>query len=323
MSEGSIPEGNMPEAASGSISGHPPEERRTLLGGMHPVLFAFLSLVAVFFLYQIVAGGIVLIIAGGKVTEDNVALMRWTTLIGQLLFILVPTLLLVRLRVNRVREFLRLHIPDVRDLVAAVVAVFALQQMLVGYMALQDLIPLPDQLQRFLDTIKKLFEESYRLLLVAHSPWELAGVIVVVALTPALSEELLFRGLVQRSLEHVAGPWRGAILTGLIFGCYHLLPTSVVPLSVLGIFFGFLVFRTGNITVAMVAHFVNNLIACVAVYLQVDEDFVALVPSGNASTISMIGNFALFAVVFLAATLYLVHRTRPPDSHPEQSSQIL
>ncbi len=302
-----VPESGLPEA---SPVGPGP------LGSMHPVLFAFLSLFAVFFLYQIVAGGILLLLVGAKVTDENVALMRWATFFGQLLFILVPTIVLGRLRVRRVGAFFRFHLPDIRDVIAAVVAVFALQQMLVGYMALQDLIPLPGPVQEFLDMVKKLFEETYRLLLVAHTPWEFAGVVVVVALVPAVSEELLFRGLVQRSLEEAAGPWRGAILAGLIFGCYHLIPTSIVPLSALGIFFGFLVYRTGNITVAMIAHFVNNFVASAAIYFRLDEDFVALSPSGGASTGSMVGNFALFAVVFLAATSYLVRRTRPPDAPP-------
>ena len=281
---------------------------------MRPALFAVLSLAVIFFLYQIVGGGLVLIASGGRVSEANISLVRWTTLIGQVVFILIPTLLLTRLRHRRLREFFRLRLPGFRELLLSVVGVFALQQMLVGYMALQDLIPLPPELQRLIDLVKKLYEETYRLLVVAHSPLEFLGVLTVVALVPSLVEELLFRGLVQRNLEEASGGMRGAVLAGLIFGAYHLIPTSFIPLSLLGIYFGVLVFRTQNITVAMAAHFFNNAVACAAMSMRLEDDFVIVAPGGGATTGDMIANFALFTVVFVASTSYLLAITRPPQT---------
>ena len=297
---------NLPPA---EITRQPPSP--TLFQRIHPALYALLSLAIVFFLYQIVGGGLTLLVSGGRVTENNVSLMRWATLIGQLVFILVPTIILTRLRHREIRRFFRFHIPDIRDVVVTIVAVFALQQMLVGYMAVQDLIPWPTEIQRLIDLVKKLYEETYRLLVLAHSPFEFLGVVIIVALVPAVVEELLFRGLVQRNLEDAAGGMPGAVLAGLVFGAYHLIPTSFVPLAILGIYFGFVVVRTQNITVAMAAHFFNNFLACVAMYMQLDEDFVVVSPTGGATAGAMAANFTLFCVVFLAATLYLVYRTRP------------
>ena len=283
---------------------------------MHPVLFALIALAGIFFLYQIIGGGIVLLMTGGKLGNESVGLVRWTTAGGQLLFILIPTILLARLRRPNLKEFLRLRAPGIVEIIAAVIGVFALQQMLVGYMAVQDLIPLPGPLREFLDTIKKLYEDTYRLLLVARSPVEFIWVVIVVALVPAVTEELLFRGLVQSSMEESIGGLGGALFTGLIFGAYHLIPTSIVPLSVLGIYLGFLVYRTKNITVAMSAHFFNNLVACWAMYVHIDDDFIAVAPSGGGGVAAMVINFLLFTVVFLGATAYLLSVTRTPRAEP-------
>ncbi len=280
--------------------------RRGVLRDMHPVLFAILSLGAIFFLYQIVAGGIVLLLAGGRITEDNASLIRWTTGIGQLLFILVPTLVLARLRHANLGAFFRITLPDYRQVLATVIGVFALQQVLSGYMVLQDMIPLPPELARILDMLKKMFEETYRTLVAARSPLEFAGVVLVVALIPALSEELLFRGLVQRNMEAAFGGWRGALVTGLIFGAYHLIPTSFVPLAALGIYFGLIVVRTQSITVAMVAHFVNNFVACLATYMHLNEDFVMLDPAAEPGALAIVANVGVFLLVFLGATSYLL-----------------
>ncbi|HET6273232.1 MAG TPA: CPBP family intramembrane glutamic endopeptidase, partial [Bacteroidota bacterium] len=103
----------------------------------------------------------------------------------------------------------------------------------------------------------------------------------------------------------------GAIITGIIFAAFHLIPYSVVPLAILGCYLGYIVYRSQNITVAISAHFFNNFVACVAAYLQVDDDFVALAPSGAASPALLVANYLLFGVVFLAATYYFVQVTEP------------
>ena len=273
-----------------------------------PVMFTVFALALIFVLYQVVGGVITVVVARGEITLSNVTLVRWATLIGQLLFILVPTLWLARRRHGELADFFRFHVPEIGDLVATMVAVFSLQQMLQAYMVAQDLIPLPGDLQRMLDAIRKLLEETERVLVQANSPGEFLFVLLVVAFVPAVSEELLFRGLVQRNLEAAAG-WRGAVITGIIFGVYHFNPFTLVPLVALGVYFGFIVYRSGNITLSMSAHFFNNFVACAATYLRLDDNFVAVSP-GAAPTLKLAAtNFALFTVVFVAATLYFIHST--------------
>ena len=299
-----------------SLPGGPPglEPRTSFLKRVQPVTFAVIALFVVFFLYQFVAGGLTLILFKGKITDDNVDFVRWSTLAGQALCILLPTILLVRARHQNLAGYFRFHIPDPAQMILTVVSVFALQQMLQGYMAVQDAIPLPPMVKEIVDTVKKLFEETYRILVSARSPGEFVMVIFSVALIPAFAEELLFRGLVQRSMEQAAGGLRGAVITGLIFGAYHLNPFSFVPLAALGIYFGFIVHRSQNISLAISAHFFNNFIACVAVYLKLSDDFVAVAPAGNPTTGMMVMNFALFTLVFVGATSYFVVLTKQSDT---------
>ena len=86
-------------------------------------------------------------------------------------------------------------------------------------------------------------------------------VIVTVAVVPALSEEILFRGLVQTDLERIMGGWKSAVIAGVIFGLYHVNPFSLVPIVAIGVVFGLIVHRSGTIVLAMAAHFMNNLLA--------------------------------------------------------------
>ena len=276
---------------------------------LHPAAFVILALGVIFILYQVIGGGAAILIAGGRITPDTVPLVRWSTLLGQILLMLLPTILLTRLRFGSILQPLRLHLPRPVDLLLAVLALLALQQVLQGYMLLQEAIPLPSKVQQLVDMLKELFEETYRMLVSAQSPGELLFVVVTVALVPAVCEELLFRGLVQRDLESAVGGGRSAVFTGIIFGLFHLNPLSVVPLIALGVFFGFLVYRSENITLAMVAHFLNNFLATVAVYFQVDEDFMVVTSFGSAGAGAIAANTALFALVFLGVMYYFVRIT--------------
>jgi len=300
--------------------GAPPEQAPPgppvppFLKRIQPVTFAVVSLFAVFFFYQIVAGAVTLLLFRGRVTDDNVTLFRWATVIGELTCILLPTVVLVKLRHSHIRGFFRFRIPHTTEIVVTVIGIFALQQMLEGYMALQEAIPLPAPVQHYVEMLRSLFEESYRILVTANSPLEFIAVVCTVALVPAIAEEVLFRGLVQRSMEEAVGGLSAALITGVIFGAYHLNPFSVVPLMALGAYFGFIVYRSQNITLAISAHFFNNFLACTAVYLQFNDDFVAIAPRGHVSNTVLLVNFVFFSLVFVASTYYFIRMTDHSES---------
>ncbi|RED99578.1 CPBP family intramembrane glutamic endopeptidase [Marinoscillum furvescens] len=82
---------------------------------------------------------------------------------------------------------------------------------------------------------------------------------VVIAVLPAVGEELLFRGLVQNLFgkafaNHHVAIWTAAIL----FGMFHLQFYGVVPRIFLGALFGYIYYWSGHLSLAMVGHFVNN-----------------------------------------------------------------
>ncbi len=297
-----------PEIVPGpSVPPLPP--RGTFWQRMHPAVFALVALLLVFLLYQVVAGGITLLLARGKVTVDNASLMRWATTISQVFFILLPTLILARLRYGSLDLSFPFHLPGARQTILAVIGVFALQQLLQVYMMAQDAIPLPSGLRHWEQIIKDLYDETYRMLVTAQSPWEFLVVVFTVALVPALSEEIHFRGLVQHALTESSTGLRAAVATGIIFGAYHLNPINIVPLVCLGIYFGYRVYRSRNLVIAVSAHFFNNFVACAASYMNVRDDFIVFAPGGAVDGPLIAANSIFFLVVFLGSTYYFLRVT--------------
>jgi membrane protease YdiL (CAAX protease family) len=79
-----------------------------------------------------------------------------------------------------------------------------------------------------------------------------------VAVVPAVCEELMFRGVILRNFERELPPWVAIVLTGTLFGLYHLRFSQALPLILLGILITWLVWRTGSLWVVVAVHFVNN-----------------------------------------------------------------
>lgn len=293
---------------------------------MPPWLFAGVSLIGIFILYQFVGGLLTFLLFGMDLSEGNVQAFRFATMFGQVLFLLIPTLILAKLRFPDSPNFFRFGPVSVTQILLVTVAVFTLQQLMQSYLLWQESLPVsfPPVVQDVIDQIKQMMEKMYRMLTKADSIGEFIFVVTVIAVTPAICEELLFRGLIQRTLEepeHSAGlpaaiqrrkALAAAIAAGVIFGLYHVNPFTLVPLAVLGVFFGYVVYRSQNIMTAIVAHFVNNFIACLAIYLQLDDAFVAIAPTEPPTSEMVLMNAAVCLVVFLAATSYFVRITNRP-----------
>ena len=85
----------------------------------------------------------------------------------------------------------------------------------------------------------------------------------VMALLPAIGEELTFRGLLLRRVTHVT-IWAVAIL----FAAIHLQFYGFVPRMLMGAMFGYVFVWTGSLWVPVIMHFVNNGMAVIAYYIE-------------------------------------------------------
>ncbi|MCL4511319.1 MAG: CPBP family intramembrane metalloprotease [Bacteroidetes bacterium] len=244
-----------------------------------PIAFALVSLLVVFFLYQLVGGGITVYLFGAIPTSDRTLAFRLATMLAEFVFILIPTYFLTRIQTKDWKSFLRFKKTDWYYIVLAVIGVIALQQLLELYLYLQGLIPLPPQIKHIVDALQQTISQTYKVLLTAHNPLEFSIVVLIVAVTPAICEETLFRGLVQSNFEIPMSKKKAMIWTGIIFGAYHLDPFTFVALCVLGIYLSYLVSSTGSILVPMAAHFTNNFLSALVLYVSGKDSIIA--PSGS------------------------------------------
>lgn len=91
----------------------------------------------------------------------------------------------------------------------------------------------------------------------------------LVALMPAICEEVFFRGFILTSFKHNKKSYSGAIVaSGILFGMMHMDFIRIVPTSILGMAFAYVVCKTNSIGVSMFMHFLNNGFAVVVTYFS-------------------------------------------------------
>jgi membrane protease YdiL (CAAX protease family) len=110
--------------------------------------------------------------------------------------------------------------------------------------------------------------------------------IAAFALAPGIAEELLCRGLMQRSLVVRLGPVAGIAIASLIFGALHLDPIHALFAAPLGLYLGLVCWISGGIRASIVCHIANNLTALVAGALLPGSDAPALPAVVGGATIA-------------------------------------
>ena len=116
--------------------------------------------------------------------------------------------------------------------------------------------------------------------------------LLLMAITPAICEEALFRGPILRGLATRLSPFWAAMVTGALFGLFHFDVWRLLPTGLLGVMLSLIALRAGSILPSMLAHAVNN--GCL----------VALAALGLDEKLTTLGAMAQLAI-FLGATLVL------------------
>ena len=93
--------------------------------------------------------------------------------------------------------------------------------------------------------------------------------LVIIALTPAIAEEFIFRGVFQKIFYGLLRSGHLAVwFTAFLFSTLHFQFFGFIPRFILGLVFGYLFFWSGTLWLPVISHFVNNAFPVVLVYIE-------------------------------------------------------
>ncbi|HEY1786370.1 MAG TPA: ABC transporter permease subunit/CPBP intramembrane protease [Pirellulales bacterium] len=167
-------------------------------------------------------------------------------LVSQLVVILTPSLLMTTMLTRRPAQTLLLHWPPVASVAAALLLAVAIH-------------PIAFLLQTLVTRIYPVNEQvTQQLRELLGSEMPLGLLLFVVAVVPAICEELAFRGFILSGLRHLGHKWRAIILTSIFFGVTHPIFQQSLVACIMGVLLGFIAVQTGSILPGIVFHMVHN-----------------------------------------------------------------
>ncbi|MEO1477549.1 MAG: CPBP family intramembrane glutamic endopeptidase [Bacteroidota bacterium] len=305
----------------------------------HPVLLAILVPVVAFFIYQLIGAlAVAAMVIPGAVSDaqsgaapdlaevmtqltERADLLLIGNAIGQYLGFGLLVFLFVMLHTRQRAQFAYVRRADTPGLLLAVVGLFVLLPFNTWLAELNNALPLPQAIRDFDQSQMEMIEG-----LLGNLDISIGLALVLVALTPALCEEYLFRGYMQRQLERripslfqriARSPFASRrsrfiaekapiiavfVIVGVVFGLYHMRLTQALPLSFLGAYLAFAVWATGSLWTGVVLHLINNGLAVLLMdYAKRNPDSqVAALEDATMPWYGALVSFGLFVAVVVA-----------------------
>ena len=136
----------------------------------------------------------------------------------------------------------------------------------------------------------------------------------VIALIPAIGEEFLFRGVIQRGLiKWKNNPHFGIWLSAFLFSALHIQFLGFIPRFLIGGFFGYLFLWSGSIWLPVIAHFLNNALAVVVIFTS--SHLLASKQLENLGASKEDIPIVLMCCFALTLLLYLFYQSKKKSPH--------
>ena len=164
------------------------------------------------------------------------------------------------------------------------------------------LLPFPEWLMQFHFNSEPIITAFLNM----HTIWDLLYTIFVIAIIPAIGEELFFRGYLQQTIGNwLSNHHKAIVLTGFLFSAIHLDIQAIIPRFVLGVFLGYLYYWGRSLWLPILAHFTNNALAVIFSFplFKVENGAYSVFSKTNIDPM-----LALFSFCSSALLIYILYK---------------
>lgn len=233
----------------------------------------------------------------------NLALTKIVQIASSTGMFIIPAIFFARIESRNWRDYLRLR-PTLPVLfLFTILLMFISVPLLELSVEINAGMKLPSflaDLEEWMRRQEDQMAELTKQLLTMNSVNALLVNLLMLAVIPAIGEELIFRGCLQKLFREITGNYHVAIwLTAIIFSAIHMQFYGFIPRMLLGAMFGYLLVWSNSLWLPILAHFVNNATAVITAYVfqqqgkSLDQLSEPQLGSWPAYLISLAGTAAL------------------------------
>lgn len=194
---------------------------------------------------------------------ESISALKFMQFMNSTGIFIFPVLAFAYLTSEKVLNYLSLNIkPTIRHIIITLLIMFASVPLINFLVELNSKMILPDYLQgveNWMQSKEDGAETITKVFLKMDDTFTFLINLLVIGFIPAIGEELLFRGLIQKRLSskfknHHLAIW----ITAFLFSAMHLQFYGFLPRFFLGAMFGYLFVWSGSIWIPIIAHLINN-----------------------------------------------------------------
>lgn len=256
-------------------------------------------------------------IAGGidVFSGENIALLKYFQVVQSVGVFIVPPFILAWLYCGEIAAYLQLN--------KTVTAQSVLLVLILGFSAIPVInlfgelnanMKLPEWLsgvENWIKTREDMASELTEKFLKVDSFGGYLFNLFMIAFLPAIGEELLFRGVVQRIFTNWTRSLHWGIwISAALFSALHFQFYGFIPRMLLGVMFGYLLVWSGSMWLPIIAHFINNGVAVTGMYLidkgTIKPEFEEIGSTGDSIY------FSIVSIAVVALLLWLIKRENAP-----------
>lgn len=249
---------------------------KDLFRNMGPLgrLAFFLLFVGAGLLVASIVTSIVLLGTGGVKEAPAAGQLIWIQGISQLLMFLLPALLFAWIFEGRATTFFQTGMKKWQALpVLLAILLIIISIPIIDFLTTwNESLHLPESMSQWEASMRAKQVQSQELM---SGFLSLPGVgymllnLLMLAAIPAICEEFVFRGVIQKTLVGwFRNPHVAIVVTAAVFSLTHFEMFYFVPRFVLGICLGYIYYYTRTIWASVLAHFTNNAIIVVMYYIS-------------------------------------------------------
>jgi membrane protease YdiL (CAAX protease family) len=239
------------------------------------IVACFLTFMAISFAIAIPVFGLDVALSITKLKDlsnpDTIAVLKYFQTIQAIGLFIVPPFVIGYMYSGNAKKYLHLNKPINLQSVGLLILLMLFSAPFINFIGeLNSNMSLPDCMSGIEAWMKQSEEQAAEITDAFLNVKNFSGLafnIFMIAFLPAIGEELLFRGVIQKiftkmTKNHHAGIWISAIL----FSALHMQFYGFVPRVILGAIFGYLLVYSGSIWLPITGHFLNNAIAVISMF---------------------------------------------------------
>ncbi len=176
------------------------------------------------------------------------------------------------------------------------------------------------RLENYFREMESNTEALMMTMLQGDNKWALVVNLFMIAIIPAVGEELLFRGLIQRHLvDWTRNVHLGVFIASVLFSLAHGQIYSFLPRLFLGMLLGYFYVYGRSIWYPMIAHLINNAMGVVFYFVVKDAaETGAIDDLGTLQHLPFAALGSIFIMVVMMLFWKKTAETSPPDPSPHQ-----